>query len=130
MVSEVSASIDPLSEKLGEISAKLDMVQRVQAEDRVASAAYRTEVRKDLATVKDDVSDLKNRTNNNADELADAHKELADLRIEVDITRKRWDQLEGASKLTKGLWAVFLALGGGGVLVLIAKFFEWGKPHS
>lgn len=115
----MNPSIDPLSQLLGEINAKLDMVQQVQSEDRTASATYRTDMRRDLATVNETLSDLKNRTNNNADELAEANQELADLRAEVKDTRKRWDQIEGAGKLSKILWAVFSAIGLGGVIAFL-----------
>ena len=114
------ASIDPLSQMLGEINAKLDMVTKVQAEDRVASAQYRTDMRRDLTDVRDSVGDLKNRVNNTADELAE-------LRPDVEDYRKNRHQIEGASKLTKFLWGLFSAFGAGGILAIIEMFRTRGR---
>lgn len=117
------ASIDPLSETLGEIKAQLKMVLQVQAEDRVASATYRTDMRRDLSEVKSDVQDVKNRADNNADEIAhlrtDVEKKLGELRTETDDYRMRKFQAEGAGKLTKVLWAIFSAIGLGGLITFL-----------
>jgi hypothetical protein len=111
---------------LGEISAKLDMVQRVQSEDRTAAASWRTDVRNSLDAVKESVSDIKNRANNNADELADlrseVEKKIGELRTETDDYRMRKFQAEGAGKLTKVLWAIFSAIGLGGLITFLQNF--------
>jgi hypothetical protein len=122
------AGLDPLSQMLGEINAKLEMVLKTQSEDREASAKYRTDIRRDLGEVKDSVTDLKFRAGNNADEIAEARAEISALQTSDKENRTRWDQLEGASRLTKILWGIFLALGGGGILVLISKIVGWPKP--
>lgn len=112
--------LDPLSQMLGEMNAKLDTVTKTQAEDRIASAQYRTDMRRDLTDVRDSVHDLKNRVNNNADELAE-------MRPDVEDYRKHKYQIEGASKLTRVLWAIFGVLGGGGIIALIEMFRGRGK---
>jgi hypothetical protein len=112
--------MDDLSRTLGAIEAKLDMVAKTQAEDRVASAQYRTDMRRDLSDVRDSVGDLKNRVNNNADELAE-------MRPEVEDYRKHKHQIEGASKLTKFLWAVFSAFGAGGILAIVELIRTRGR---
>ncbi len=116
----MNPSIDPLSQLLGEISAKLDTVTKTQGEDRVASATYRTDVRSELTKLTAGVTDLKNRIDNTVDEVAE-------LRPDVEDYRRRRDQAEGASKLTKVLWAVFTALGGGGVIAIIEMLRSRGR---
>jgi hypothetical protein len=122
--------MDDLSRTLGAIEAKLDMVAKTQAEDRVASAQYRTDMRRDLTEVRDSVGDLKNRVNNTTDEVADV-RDIVDKRIsDVD---KRIDGIaadtndyrswklraEGAGKVTKILWAIFSAIGLGGLITFL-----------
>lgn len=136
----MNPSIDPFSQQLGEIIAKLEMVLRTQSEDRTASAIYRTEVRKELGALTVSVTDVKNRVNNNADEVAELRPEVealdaavgnlknqvektadevAELRPDVEDYRMRKHQAEGAGKLTKVLWAIFSAIGAGGIVALI-----------
>jgi hypothetical protein len=112
--------LDPLSQMLGEMNAKLDMVAKTQAEDRVASAQYRTDMRRDLGEVRDLTSDLKNRVNNTADELAE-------LRPDVEDYRKHKHQIEGASKLTKIVWTVLSFFGVGGLIAMLEMFRNRGR---
>jgi hypothetical protein len=112
-------SIDPLSQMLGEISAKLDMVTKTQAEDRVASATYRTEIRREVALVKDDVrtvkdsvTDLKNRVNNATDEMAEMRPEVKGLVL--------WrDQALGGWSVIKTIWVILLGLGATGLGAIV-----------
>lgn len=107
----MTAELDPLSVAIGEIKAKLDLVLKTQGEDREAAASYRTEVRGELRGIHTDVSKLKAHANSNADELAEMRPHVEDWRT----TKAQW---EGASKLTKIIWAVLTALGLGGVLAI------------
>jgi hypothetical protein len=112
--------MDDLSRTLGAIEAKLDMVAKTQAEDRVASAQYRTDMRRDLTDVRDSVGDLKNRVNNNADELAL-------IRPDIDDYRKHKHQIEGASKLTKIVWTVLSFFGVGGLIAILEMIRNRGR---
>lgn len=120
MVLAVNPSIDPLSQLLGEISAKLDTVTKTQAEDRLASAAYRTDVRKELATLSSSVTDVKNRVNNNADEIAE-------LRPDVEDYRTRRDKGLGMADLTKTVWIVLSGLGVAGIGYIVHALWPVAK---
>lgn len=109
-------SIDPLSQMLGAMNAKLEMVLKVQAEDREASAKYRTDMRRDLGEVKDTVQDLKHRVNNTADELAD-------MRPEVDEMKAWKTQGLGIWNAAKLLWLISIALGATGIGAIIHAFW-------
>jgi hypothetical protein len=111
--------LDPLSLLLGEINAKVELVLKTQAEDRQASATYRTEIRRDLATLKANDGDLRNRVNNVTDEIAE-------MRPMVDAHQKLVLHAEGASKLTKIIWSVLTALGLGGVIAIVELFRRKG----
>lgn len=128
----MNPSIDPLSQMLGEINAKLEMVLKTQSEDRTASASYRTDMRNSLSEVNDKVSDLRNRTNSTEDELAhvrtDGEKAIAAvnkrvdaIEVDTDDYRMRKHEAQGVGKFTKILWAVFSALGLGGLIALLEK---------
>lgn len=137
--STVNPSLDPLSQMLGEINAKLDMVQKTQSEDRTASAAWRTDMRREMATVKEVASEVKGRANNTADQLAEVRAEIKDdiavvhkridaISIETGDTRDWKLRAEGAGKLTKIVWAVLSAVGLGG-LVAFLESLRRGGPH-
>lgn len=116
----MNASVDPLSHTLGRIEQALETITKTLSDDRMASATYRTDMRRDLATVKDSVLDLKNRVNNNADELAEMRPDIEDYRI-------RRGQGELALSLGKLIWGAVIALGAAGVGALVHAFWPAAK---
>jgi hypothetical protein len=119
--------MDDLSRTLGAIEAKLDMVTKTLAEDRVASAQYRTDMRRDLTELRDSVGDLKNRVNNNADELAELHPVISSHQLILDDYRLKVAQGVGVWNTAKTIWAALTALGGAGIGYLIHLF--WPPKH-
>lgn len=107
-----AASVDPLSHTLGRIEQALETITKTLSEDRMASATYRTEVRRELTTVRETMIDVKNRTNENADALAEIQPDIADYRI-------RRGQGELALSLGKLVWGAVIALGAAGVGAVI-----------
>lgn len=105
-------SIDPLSQMLGAMDAKLEMVLKVQAEDRESSAKYRTDIRREVGEVKDTVKDLKNRVDNTADDLANLRPDVEDYRLMKNQGLGMWN-------IARALWVICIALGAGGLGVII-----------
>lgn len=121
-------SIDPLSQLLGAIDAKLGMVLKTQSEDREASAKYRTDIRRELGEVKGNVQDvtrnvqdLKNRIDNTADELAEIRPAVADYQLMKNQGLGIWNA-------AKALWVICIALGAGGLGVIIHAFWPPKLP--
>lgn len=110
------ASLDPLSQLLGAIDAKLGMVLKTQSEDREASAKYRTDMRRELGEVKDSVKDLKNRVDNTADDLAE-------LRPDVEDYRLMKAQGTGIWNAAKTLWVICIAVGATGIVAIVHTFW-------
>lgn len=115
-----TVTIDPLSHTLGRIEESLNIITKTQAEDRVASAVYRTQMRNDLTAVRDTVFDLRSRVNNNADELAEMRPDVKDFRITKE-------QGIGAWNTVKTLWTVLITLGAGFVGLIVHIFWPSAK---
>jgi chromosome segregation ATPase len=116
----MSAAMDPLSHTLGRIEQALETITKTLSEDRAASAQYRTDMRRDLSTVRDNVLDLKNRVNNNADELAELRPDVADY-------RRRRDRGIGMVDLTKTVWTMLIGLGAVGIGAIVHSFWPAAK---
>lgn len=114
----MNAEVDPLSHTLGRVEQALETITKTLSEDRLASAQYRTEMRRDLTAVKDMVHDLRTRVNNNADELAEMRPDVENYRIR----RAQGESLWGAAKT---IWAILVAVGATGIGALIHAF--WPK---
>jgi hypothetical protein len=114
----MNASVDPLSHTLGRIEQALETITKTLSEDRLASASYRTEVRRDLATVRDGMGTLKNEVANNADELAELRPFVEDYRLKAA-------QGAGILNAAKALWVILIGLGATGIGVIIHAF--WPK---
>src|SRR5947209_4892424 len=114
----MNASVDPLSHTLGRIENALEMITKTLSEDRLASAQYRTDMRRDLAMVSEGMGALKNQVTNNADELAD-------LRPFVEDYRLRAAQGSGIWNAAKALWIILIGLGATGIGAIIHAF--WPK---
>jgi hypothetical protein len=109
-------TIDPLSQMLGAIDAKLEMVLKTQSEDREASARYRTDMRRDLGEVRDNVVDLKNRVNNTADEVAELRPIVTDHQL-------KFVQGTGIWNAAKAIWVILIGLGATGIGVIVHAFW-------
>jgi predicted nucleic acid-binding Zn-ribbon protein len=116
----MNASVDPLSHALGRIENALETITKTLSEDRAASAQYRTDMRRDLSTVRENVLDLKNRVSNNADELAE-------MRPDVDDYRRRRDKGIGMADLTKVVWTTLLGFGAVGIGAIVHAFWPAAK---
>lgn len=108
--------MDPLSHTLGRIENALETITKTLSEDRMAAAQYRTEMRRDLTTVRETVTDLKNRVNYNADEIAEMKSDVADYRV----TKA---QGVGVWNAAKTMWTVILGLGFTGIGAIIHAFW-------
>jgi hypothetical protein len=113
-------SVDPLSHTLGRIEQALETITKTLSEDRMASASYRTEMRRDLTAVRDMVHDLKNRVNNTADEVAE-------MRPDVDDYRMTKAQGIGAWNTAKTVWTIAVGLGAAGLGAIVHAF--WPPRH-
>jgi hypothetical protein len=112
----MNASVDPLSHTLGRIENALETITKTQSEDRVASAAYRTDMRREMTTIRETVFDLKNRVNNNADEIAEMKADVTDYRV----TKA---QGVGVWNAAKTLWTVVIGLGAAGLGAIVHAFW-------
>lgn len=127
MVVEVSAAVDPLSHKLGRIELALEMITKTLSEDRMASAQYRTDMRRDLTAVRDMVHELKTRVDNNADELADMRPDVEDYREMRAEGRGGWKVVTASAHAVRAAW-LFLGAAGAALVTWIMKF--GGSPPA
>lgn len=73
--------IDELSRVLGGIEAGLATVIKTLADDRIASASYRTDIRREFANLSESVQGVTNDTRTCKSELADMKPKLSALEI-------------------------------------------------
>lgn len=116
----MNASVDPLSHALGRIENALETITKTLSEDRTASAQYRTDMRREIGTVRDNVMDLKNRVNNNADEIAEMKADVADYRI----TKAQGVGVWNAAKTT---WTILISMGAAGIGAIVHSFWPAAK---
>lgn len=114
----VGYSVDPLSHTLGRIESALDLITKTLNEDRIASASYRTDIRRDLTNVRDMVHDLRNKVENTANDLAD-------MKPDVDDYRLMKAKGLGAWSTAKIIWTILIGLGAAGIGAIISAFW----PH-
>jgi hypothetical protein len=112
----VNASVDPLSHALGRIEGALETITKTLSEDRMASASYRTQMRGDLTTVREMVHDLRNRVNNNAEDIDEMKADVSDYRI----TKA---QGVGVWNVAKTLWTLIISLSAAGIGAIIHAFW-------
>lgn len=110
--------LDELSRVLGGIEKSLGIVMQTQAEDRMAAASYRTDIRKDLAGTRDDVSSLKG-------DIRTAKQDIAEMKPKVVSLEQR--QLMSAGAATLAIWLgrvayAVSAILGGLAAVLISRW--------
>lgn len=111
--------MDELSRTLGGIEKQLELILKTQSEDRAASATYRTEIRREIAGVREDVGEVKG-------DVKVLAKDVDAMKPVVGDYQKRSNQADGAAKLTKILWGILTALGLGGIVAL----FESLRRHG
>lgn len=87
----VERGIDELSRVLGGIEKELQTVARTLAEDRIAAASYRTDIRRELATVKDSVQSINIDTRGCKVDIADMKPKVLALEITGIKAAGAWD---------------------------------------
>lgn len=100
--------------QLGGIRAQLETVLKTQAEDRMASAQYRTDIRKELREAHEDIGSVKS-------DLAMAKADIAEMKPKVITLEQRALMSAGAAKLAivLGKFAHIISAAVGGAIVII-----------
>jgi hypothetical protein len=75
---KMQAEIDPLSRVLGSIEAQLATITKTQSEDRVANAAWRTDVRREIGGIREDITEIKGSANSATIEINEIKPIVAD----------------------------------------------------
>lgn len=83
--------IDELSRALGGIEKELQTVARTLAEDRLSSASYRTDIRRELASVKDSVQNISMDTRECKTDIVDMKPKVLALEIRGMKASGAWD---------------------------------------
>lgn len=109
--SNKTREIDPLSLQLGKIIAQLDMVLRTQSEDRVASAQYRSDMRKEISNASDCARGA-------AQEAKDCKNAIGKIQPIVDELKLSQNMSMGAKRLAMHLEKIFYILIGAGSSIL------------
>jgi hypothetical protein len=122
--SEIAATDDRLWFFLGGVQKSLQSIERTLAEDRLAAAQYRTDIRKEIKNV--------------SDQTLTVHGELRLTAIAVDDIRPKVEELWQHRQRSVGagrLWSsfgqlahIFSAALGGVIAVLTSHWFFHGKP--
>jgi hypothetical protein len=119
---ERRGEIDELSRVLGGLQASMDTIIRVQAEDRVASAQYRTDIRRDQGELRDSVSVVKSDLLLVKSDVLLVKNKLAELEPKVLSLNERATMSAGATKFALGIGRVIHLLSaviGGAAALLI-----------
>lgn len=83
--------IDDLSRVLGGIEKELQTVARTLADDRIAAASYRTDIRRELASVKDSVQSINGDTRICKMDIIDIKPKVLALEISSMKASGAWD---------------------------------------
>lgn len=83
--------IDDLSRVLGGIEKELQTVTRTLADDRIAAASYRTDIRRELASVKDSVQSINMDTSTCKTDIIDMKPKVLALEIRGMRASGAWD---------------------------------------
>jgi hypothetical protein len=111
-----------LSFTLGRIMQQLDTITGTLSEDRKASAQYRTDIRKELTAVRDDISGVRS-------DLVLAKQNISDMKPKVDSLDTRASMSKGAVNLAIALGKfahILSAAIGGAVVFFLERWF--GRP--
>lgn len=112
----MSTEPNELWRTLGGIEKSLEAVLSTLAEDRVAAASYRTDVRKELGAVKDSVGTL-------AADLRICKSDIAEIKPKVESQEKRMLMSKGMANLAVGL-GKFSSIIWGGLGATIAVLLD------
>lgn len=85
-------AIDPVSRVLGSIEANTQTVLRVQAEDRVAAAQYRTDVRAELQSMRSEISAV-------STDFRLVQRDVAEMKPKVQALEQKAHMSAGATNL-------------------------------
>jgi hypothetical protein len=83
--------IDELSRVLGGIEKELQTVTRTLADDRISAASYRTDIRRELAAVKDSVQNINADTRECKTDIADMKPKVLALEVKSIKAAGAWD---------------------------------------
>lgn len=119
----MSAEPNELWRTLGGIEKSLETVISTLAEDRVAAASYRTDVRKELGAVKDSVGTL-------TSDLKSCKSDIAEMKPEVESQKQRMLMSKGAANLAVGLGKFSSIIWGGlgATIAVMAERWLHGSP--
>ncbi len=101
--------IDELSRVLGGIEKELQTVARTLADDRISAASYRTDIRREIAAVKDSVQNINGDTRECKTDIADMKPKVLALEIRNIKATGAWDLGSVIAKI----FYLFIALGAG-----------------
>lgn len=106
--------------QLGSIKSSLETIAKTQAEDRMASAQYRTDIRKEIGISRDGINDLKNKVDL-------ANHEIAEMKPKVISLEQRALMSAGAAKLAivlgKAAHVISAAIGAA-IVVILERWFN------
>ncbi len=83
--------IDELSRVLGGIEKELQTVARTLADDRLTAASYRTDIRREIAAVKESVQNINGDTRECKSDIADMKPKVLALEIRNIKATGAWD---------------------------------------
>lgn len=110
-----------VSYELGGIKNALDTITRTLSEDRLASAQYRTDIRKELTAARDAIKDV-------GSALDMTKKDVAEMKPKVESLDQRALMSKGAANfaiiLGKAAHIISAAVGGAIVLILDKLVFH------
>lgn len=108
---------------LGQIQAGQTIIQQTLSEDRLASAQYRTEVRKELKEHSERMQDMKT-------QLAGAIDDIHEMKPKVASLDERATMSKGAAQLAVvlGKFAHIISAGIGATVVLLLDKLVFHKP--
>lgn len=109
-------AVDPLSHTLGRVEQALDTITKTLSEDRMAAAAFRTEIRREVSEVKDIVREMNGQVKSTV-------KEVAQIKPVVDDYRQRRDRGLGMADLTRTVWTVLIGVASLMVGVVLHAFW-------
>lgn len=113
-----------VSYALGGIQQALDTITRTLSEDRMASAQYRTDIRKEIGTQRDAINAI-------GSELSLAKKDIGDMKPKVDSLDQRALMSKGAANfaIILGKFAHVISAGIGGIFAVLIERWLFGGPR-
>jgi septal ring factor EnvC (AmiA/AmiB activator) len=111
-----------VSYELGGINKQLEAITRTLSEDRTASAQYRTDIRKEIATQTAAISAVQT-------DVLMAKSDIADMKPKVESLNERALMSKGAQNFAILLsrFAHVISAGIGGIIVLLIDRYFFGR---